>query len=150
MSTASVECWKCDECGWRWIKAETWPERCASSKCRKRSWNKNGGSGERQTQSTSGGRAIDVQVSSPASPVKSDLEALRAICEGKPMDDADRHHAETCGCEALGGVCDKVSHDQTDYSPRCVVCDSPMRDVKGKWACQDVSCGKYGVEQKVR
>lgn len=40
MSTAWVECWKCDECGFRWIKGETWPERCASSKCRKRSWNK--------------------------------------------------------------------------------------------------------------
>lgn len=41
MSTIWVECWKCDECGHRWIKTELWPERCASSKCRKRSWNKN-------------------------------------------------------------------------------------------------------------
>lgn len=39
MSTAWVECWKCDVCGFRWIKGETWPERCASSKCRKRNWN---------------------------------------------------------------------------------------------------------------
>lgn len=39
MSTAWVECWKCDVCGFRWIKGEIWPERCASSKCRKRNWN---------------------------------------------------------------------------------------------------------------
>lgn len=40
MSTVWVKCWKCDECGHRWIKTELWPAQCASSKCRKRSWNK--------------------------------------------------------------------------------------------------------------
>lgn len=40
MSKLWVECWKCDECGFRWIKSDILPERCASSKCRKRSWNK--------------------------------------------------------------------------------------------------------------
>ena len=40
MSIVWVECWKCDECGFRWIRGEIWPDRCASSKCRKRSWNK--------------------------------------------------------------------------------------------------------------
>jgi hypothetical protein len=42
MGTAWVECWKCDECGHRWIKGDTWPSHCASSKCRKRTWNKLG------------------------------------------------------------------------------------------------------------
>lgn len=42
MSTAWVECWKCDECHFRWIKTEVWPERCPSRGCRKRSWNKLG------------------------------------------------------------------------------------------------------------
>jgi hypothetical protein len=32
----------------------------------------------------------------------------------------------------------------------CIVCESPMREVKGKWACADLSCGKYGVEQRPR
>lgn len=51
MTTAYVECWKCDECGFRWIKSETWPERCASSKCRSRRWN----NGDNNTSASSGG-----------------------------------------------------------------------------------------------
>ena len=42
MSTVWVECWKCDECGYRWIKGEVWPERCPSRKCRKRQWDHGG------------------------------------------------------------------------------------------------------------
>jgi hypothetical protein len=52
MGTAWVECWKCDECGHRWIKGEIWPTHCASGKCRKRSWNKGGA--VVQSQSPSG------------------------------------------------------------------------------------------------
>ena len=40
MSSVFVDCWKCDECGHRWIKTGAIPTHCASSKCRKRSWNK--------------------------------------------------------------------------------------------------------------
>lgn len=43
MATAFVECWKCDVCGFRWIKTETWPERCPSRKCRTRQWNQSAG-----------------------------------------------------------------------------------------------------------
>ena len=32
--------------------------------------------------------------------------------------------------------------------PACLECDSPMREVKGKWACSDASCAMYGKEQK--
>lgn len=42
MSSCFVDCWKCDDCGFRWIKTEAWPERCASSKCRSRKWNQKG------------------------------------------------------------------------------------------------------------
>lgn len=37
-----------------------------------------------------------------------------------------------------------------DESPLCSVCESPMREKSGKWACVDDSCAKYGMEQKVR
>jgi hypothetical protein len=30
----------------------------------------------------------------------------------------------------------------------CCVCESPMREQKGKWACSDPSCAMYGKEQK--
>ena len=32
----------------------------------------------------------------------------------------------------------------------CSVCEGSMREVKGKWACTDESCAKYGVEQKAK
>ena len=34
--------------------------------------------------------------------------------------------------------------------PQCIVCESPMREVKGKWACVDVGCAMYGREQRCR
>ena len=39
MGSAFVDCWKCDVCGWRWIKGEIWPSHCPSKKCRSRKWN---------------------------------------------------------------------------------------------------------------
>src|SRR5262249_40608065 len=43
MGSAFVDCWKCDECGHRWIKGENYPTHCASGKCRKRSWDSKSG-----------------------------------------------------------------------------------------------------------
>ena len=83
--------------------------------------------------------------SNPTAPIKPDMQALQEICAGKIT-------KEGWGFELPAGatitssevsICDIVM-------PICIVCDSPMREVKGKWACQDVSCGKYGVEQKPR
>ncbi len=79
MSTVYVECWKCDDCGFRWIKTEIWPERCASSKCRKRSWNKNGGVAQLVEQGVAPEDAGSIPV--PATTI----EALRAICKGEPL-----------------------------------------------------------------
>jgi len=86
MATVWVECWKCDQCGHRWIKTENWPTQCASSKCRKRSWNESG-DGARQTHQTSGAdqrlpEPSVVQVSNPAPPTKPSMQALRDICAG--------------------------------------------------------------------
>ena len=65
---------------------------------------------------------------------KPDMASLRAICAGdligKPLTMED--------VEAM----------RPDLP--CSVCELPMREVKGKWACSDVSCSKYGVEQKPR
>jgi len=92
MSTAWVECWKCDDCGFRWIKGEIYPERCASSKCRKRSFNNTGSGEESQTQQTA---AVGVRLPEPsdnrqrsalASPTKPDMQSLREICTGKVAD----------------------------------------------------------------
>jgi hypothetical protein len=46
-----------------------------------------------------------------------------------------------------------MNFGQGDYTDTmqtkvCVSCDSPLREVKGKLACVDRSCGMYGVEQK--
>lgn len=78
MSTAWVECWKCDECGFRWIKTEVWPERCASSKCRKRSWNK-----DAIPTGLLAGQMKTFTIT--AVPAKLDMAELRAIAAGKPI-----------------------------------------------------------------
>lgn len=67
MATVWVECWKCDECGHRWIKGEVWPTHCASSKCRKRSWNKNGGVSELANERPPNGRAGGIAIERPKS-----------------------------------------------------------------------------------
>ena len=136
MSTAWVECWKCDECGFRWIKTEVWPERCASSKCRKRSWNKSG-SGERQTQESAPvdkttAHSSNVRVSNPASPTKPKVNpAMAQFLTTHPI-----HHPEPI--------------EETITLRRCLECDNAMREVKGKWACVDVGCAMYGREQRCR
>lgn len=32
----------------------------------------------------------------------------------------------------------------------CGACEGPMRQINGKWACVDESCGMCGVEQKLK
>ena len=40
MSRVTIEVWKCDDCGWKWIpESTTEPERCPSRKCRSTTWN---------------------------------------------------------------------------------------------------------------
>jgi hypothetical protein len=64
------------------------------------------------------------------------LAALREICAGKI------HPDDTLAKMGAAG------HGSGLADPVCIVCESLMREVKGKWACADVSCAKYGVEQK--
>ena len=61
------------------------------------------------------------------------IEDLRDVCAGK------------LGREPK--VAEIVSVDSAPQLQKfCIVCDSPMREVKGKWACADVSCTMCGIE----
>jgi hypothetical protein len=41
MGETTVVAWKCDVCGWTWMKTEVAePEACPNRKCRSRKWNK--------------------------------------------------------------------------------------------------------------
>ena len=83
---------------------------------------------------------------------KPNMASLREICEGKMPLDADPGQCFSCGAILpldTDSICCKRC-DAGEPPPSCIVCENPMREVKGKWACADVSCGKYGVEQKPR
>lgn len=108
MSTAWVECWKCDECGFRWIKTEVWPERCPSRKCRKRSWNKDG---ERAATGPEGKVLADAAGAillekfpelEVVTPPKIDMAALRAICGGE-MHPGRLHPDDSLGRQGTAG-----------------------------------------------
>ena len=79
MATVWVECWKCDVCGFRWIKSEVWPAQCASSRCRSRRWN----GGQVQPVKPEPVAVQDIEpVGEVLPPVKVDMAALRAIAAG--------------------------------------------------------------------
>lgn len=69
-----------------------------------------------------------------------DKAALRAICAGeitKSVLDAPMPTSMQAAAREL-----------LSQAKLCVACDSHLREVKGKPACGDQSCGMYGVEQK--
>lgn len=150
MATVWVECWKCEACEHRWIKTELWPAQC--SKCRSRKWNNLAGGSSTSEQHTdrSQKEAVAKQLSgvqvvgeSPTLQLelrkpKPDMKSLQDICDGKGLGAIKYHSKEDFLEEAIASVPVKL----------CVVCDAPMRDLKGKWACSDVSCAKYGLEQR--
>ena len=85
---------------------------------------------------------------------KPDMAALREICAGKVQDRV----SDGCsplrseGGESPGNGGSQNSMLGKDGHPvrLCVECESPLREVKGKWACADASCAMYGKEQKPR
>ena len=68
--------------------------------------------------------------------LKPDMAALREICAGKVQ-------------QHVNQVMQPVEADEGAWTnlelPPCSECAG-----EGKWACADVSCGKFGVEQKPR
>jgi hypothetical protein len=121
MSRVWVECWQCDECGHTWIRS--WdgktPEQCASSKCRKRSWNKD-------------------QVFVPDDPT-SDADV-------KAAQEASRIARALSEAELTPPGLEEAA---VDPEPICMACDGSMVEGRGKsaglWACQDKSCSRYGI-----
>lgn len=90
MSTIWVECWKCDECGFRWIKDEVWPDRCKSSACRSRKWNSAAKlAGEPAAVSAVASEAVTIEPvvadeMSVSRPSLADLRAVVAALEQRP------------------------------------------------------------------
>ena len=121
MGTAWVECWRCDECGHRWIKGETWPTHCASSKCRKRTWNKLGTIMDQAAAMAPVG-AVAVELQSPLGNVV-DRRELQDICDGKTK--PTEEPAEVCGFKAYS------AEDGETYT-----CGLPVHGIKikhGNW-----------------
>lgn len=74
-----MECWKCDVCGFKWIKGEVWPEQCSRKACRSRKWNK----GAVQDEAA---EPVAVEAAAESKPSLSDLRAVVAALERKPVD----------------------------------------------------------------
>lgn len=78
------------------------------------------------------------------------MAELRAICAGElesgftgietivKRDGTNIHQSYSGGIPEYPGRLD----------PECRECSSPMRSIKGKWCCVDVSCGMCALEQK--
>jgi hypothetical protein len=74
------------------------------------------------------------------SPTKPDMQALRDICAGNIGPKTEDAYIDDLIRE------DVESHQL--LTKLCIVCEEPMREVKGKWACSDPSCAMYGREVK--
>ena len=85
--------------------------------------------GDTSVSEEAGGTSVAASIPAPQS-TKPDLAALREICAGTPIPDLEI-----------------TDSGEVAVKP-CIVCDTPMREVKGKWACADQSCAMYGREQK--
>ena len=125
---------QCDVCGHEWIPRSA-GERCGNRNCRSTKWNDlnaNAAKARERSKLTLAMTTMTPSVPSVTGPAK--MDTLQNICAGR-LTPAAPFQAE-------------VTSDR--FSPPCVVCEAPMREFKGKWACADLSCGKYGVEQRLR
>ena len=122
MGTAWVECWKCDECGHRWIKGELYPAQCA--KCRSRKWNAGAGKDDScESQALPSGTcraSMGTVVKSPAvakepqpAPPKISMDELRSICAGNV-------HQQESPIESEISMCSYTEYDtDTGETYRC-------------------------------
>lgn len=69
-----------------------------------------------------------------------DMAALRAICSGKIDPKTGVPELTVAGLEVVS----------VEPAPVCMACECSMVEGRGKlagrWACQDVSCPRYGLE----
>lgn len=128
MAACFVECWKCEVCGHRWIKTETWPETCARKACRSRKWNKTGGVAQPDRAPAVGlGEAGSI----PAPQIKTNMDALRAICAGnvETQLQAMRHRDVEPLPDPLK-ICEYTEYDQD--TGETYVCRLPVHPAKVK------------------
>ena len=116
-----VWCWQCELCGHTWIASGIdAPEQCA--KCKRRGWH---------TKQADVPRAVESPIPAGHKPTMSDL---RSICAGNVPRQVDPEPAEDC-------------------TPECCECGHKLtgKVVKGvvvAWACPDLGCAMYGLEQR--
>ena len=142
-----AQVWVCDQCKHAWLMGPIVPTHCA--KCRSRRWNSGrAGSGKEIEPS----RSNRVEAHAPAPRDSGDKETGdRGVGRSNERSGVDMAALrEICAGNVNAGPDAADTQEAIARQPRCVVCDEPMREVKAKWACADVSCAKYGVEQKAR
>lgn len=110
MSTAWVECWKCDECGHRWIKTEVWPEQCPKRPCRSRNWNKLGLMSQASAPATNKPVA-PAPLDKPAVPVVKMNPAMERFMQGVKITEPEPF-------EVVRTPCPKVGYDHPDGEGR--------------------------------
>lgn len=77
------------------------------------------------------------------------VAVLRKICAGNL--DRGFTPASTEDRKVISELMREVEeHNGMRDAPLCVVCEASLVPSKGKWACGDQSCAKYGIEQKVK
>ena len=127
----------CDVCGHEWLpQVGVAYSHCTSGKCRSRKWDRGEAEKVKAPVSKTGHAG-----STPASPAKTTMKKLRTIAAGvghAMMNPPSRDPVEDFHAAP------------PEPQPLCVSCLGLMREVKGKWACSDVSCGLYGREQHIR
>ncbi len=99
------------------------------------------------SKGTTGSQTLDTgtNVKSPAeakepqTPPKPDMQALRDICAGKGI-------ADVAYLSELDGSLAKAM--AAEPARICRECEKPMKTAEGRWACVDMSCAMYGLEQR--
>lgn len=131
-------------CGFRWIKGEIWPTHCASKKCRSRKWNSlSVGVNDAVVDTRSESRA-QVQVRTTVLGLAKQPMNMNDDTESFPRTERVSIPTATIAVEPV------VEDAAEGYVPTCMVCEGSMVEGSGKlagrWACQDVSCPRYGIE----
>ena len=119
MAEVEVLAWKCDVCGYIWLRLERVPTFCANRRCRSRRWN----------------RGNVLQVNFPGAHIASPLTK-----ESSSMGWENSVGVTSSIIEA------RVSNVMRERV--CRSCEDTLLLYNGKWVCSSLECGLYGVEQR--
>lgn len=144
MGSAFIDCWKCDVCGFRWIKGEIWPTHCASKKCRSRKWNSLSVGVNDAVVDTKSESLTPVQVRTTALGIAKQPMNMNDDTESFPRTARVSIPTATVAIEPVVDIVPRVD------GPICMACEASMVEgtgkLAGRWACKDVSCPRYGIE----